>query len=188
MKKLIPLLLALTLLLSLGGAALADDDEGQSHKYTKGDNKTLDQKITTTIPEGKIKWHLEIPADVTITKGGYDEGREDVKEVKIVIDEGELNEKQQIEAYLQYTGIMYLENKAEKYKFQLSVKTPENDGTWDGYATLETGKDHNVGIKTKDKEQYDAPDAWIKTDDWIDMPQGNYTGTITYSSKLVDKG
>ena len=125
MKKLIPLLLALTLLLSLGSAALADG-EGKSQAYEPGDTATLDQKITTTIPEGKILWHLEIPADVTITKGGYDNGREDVGEVKIVVDERTpLKDDQQIEAYLQYSGDMYQEGKAEKYKYQLSVKTPD---------------------------------------------------------------
>ena len=188
MKKLIPLLLALTLLLSLGSAALADG-EGQSHDYEPGDTATLDQKITTTIPEGKVLWHLEIPADVTITKGGYDEGRVDIGEVKIVVDERTpLKDDQQIEAYLQYSGEMFREDSADKYAYQLSVKTPDYDGTWEGYAALETAKDHNVGIKTKDDEKYDAPDAWIKTEDWGNMPQGSYAGTVIYSSKLVDKG
>ena len=126
---------------------------------------------------------------MTITEGGYEDGRKDIGEVRIVVDERTpLKDDQQIEAYLQYTGIMYQEGKAEKYKYQLSVKNPDNDGNWDGYATLATGEDHNVGIKTKDKEQYDAPDAWIKTEDWWYMPQGSYAGTVIYSSKLVDKG
>lgn len=72
MKKLIPLLLALTLLLSLGSAALAEDT-GDSHTYTdpENDHTSLEQTITTNIPDNKLTWYLEIPSDITINQGGY---------------------------------------------------------------------------------------------------------------------
>ena len=186
MKKLIPLLLALTLLLSLGMIAFADG-EGASTGYTPGDVHTMEQKITTTIPEEKTLWHLEIPAAVLITKGGYDDGREDIGEVTIVGDERTpLKDTQRIEAYLQYDGKMFRDNSATPLVYVLSDKTPEYDGTWEGYATLAVGEQHNVAIQTKGDTQYTDHDAWIKTDDWDAAPQGTYTGTIVYSSKLVD--
>ena len=65
MKKIIPLLLAMALLLSLGSAALAGDT-GDSHTYAPDDSATMEQTITTNIPDNKITWYLEIPADCTI--------------------------------------------------------------------------------------------------------------------------
>ena len=51
MKKIIPLLLALALLLSLGSAALAEGT-GDSHTYTdpENDHTSLEQTITTNHP------------------------------------------------------------------------------------------------------------------------------------------
>ena len=63
MKKRISLLLALALLLSLGSAALAEGT-GDSHTYTdpENDHTSLEQTITTTIPDNKLTWYLEIPS------------------------------------------------------------------------------------------------------------------------------
>ena len=182
MKKLIPLLLALTLVLSLGSAAFAD--EGNSHTYTDSDKTTLDQTITTKIPDNKILWHLEIPADVVISQGGV-EGVQDVKNVKIVIDSGELTDGQKIEASMTYNGTMTMTTDSSvKLDYVLSDKAVLNRGNTDD--TLETGKAYIVGTKTKGDETYNAPYAWVLSGEWDMAPSGSYEGKIDYTSKLVE--
>ena len=182
MKKLIPLLLALTLLLSLGSAAIAA--EGNSHTYTDSDNTTLDQTITTKIPDNKILWHLEIPAEVVISEGGV-EGFQDVKNVKIVIDSGELTDGQKIEASMTYDGTMTMTTDSSvQLAYVLSDKTVFNGGNTDD--TLETGKAYIVGTKTKGDETYNAPYAWVLSGEWDMAPSGSYAGTIQYTSELVE--
>ena len=182
MKKLIPLLLALTLVLSLGSAAFAD--EGNSHTYTDSDKTTLDQTITTKIPDNKILWHLEIPAEVVISEGGV-EGFQDVKNVKIVIDSGELTDGQKIEASMTYDGTMTMTTDSSvQLAYVLSDKTVFNGGNTDD--TLETGKAYIVGTKTKGDETYNAPYAWVLSGEWDMAPSGSYEGKIDYTSKLVE--
>ena len=184
MKKIIPLLLALTLVLSLGGMAFAD--EGQSRDYTPEDKGTLDQKVQTTVPEGKVVWNLKIPANVTITAGGYD-GKQDAGQVEIEIVSGKLEGAEQIEAYLNYDGVLAMNGDITvKLPYGLSWKTPDSDGQADGQATLDLNKDINVGIMTATREQYEGTDAWVKAVDWDAAASGTYVGTVTYSSKYVD--
>lgn len=186
MKKIIPLLLALALLLSLGSAALAEGT-GDSHTYTdpENDHTSLEQTITTTIPENKIIWHLVIPADVTIEQGGHD-ARVNLGDVKIIVDSGELSDKQKIEAALTYDGVLTdTDNADNKINYLLSDKNaaPEYEDT-----AMETGKAYVVGTKTKTAETYNAPDAWVVEDTWNMAESGDYTGTVVYSSKLVETG
>ena len=184
MKKLIPLLLALGLLLSLGSAALADGT-GNSHTYTdpENDHTSLEQKITTTIPDNKLTWYLEIPSDITINQGGHD-GRVSLGNVKITVDSGELSDKQKIEAALTYDGVLTdTDNTDIKINYLLSDKNaePEYEDT-----AMETGKAYVVGTKTKGDETYNAPDAWVIEDTWDTAESGDYAGTVVYSSKLVE--
>ena len=182
MKKLIPLLLALALLLSFSLTAFAD--EGNSHTYTDSDNTTLDQTITTTIPDNKILWYLEIPADVVIPQGGV-EGVQDVGNVKIVVNKGELTDGQKIEASMTYDGTMTMTaDESVKLPYVLSDKSVFNSGNTDD--TLETGKAYVVGTKTKGDETYNAPYAWVLSGEWDMAPSGSYAGTIEYTSKLVE--
>ena len=184
MRKLIPLLLALGLLLSLGSAALAEGT-GDSHTYTdpENDHTSLEQKITTTIPDNKLTWYLEIPSDITINQGGYN-GRVSLGNVKITVDSGELNVNQKIEATLTYDGVLTdIENVDNKINYLLSDKNaePEYEDT-----AMETGKAYVVGTKTKTAETYNAPDAWVIEDTWDAAESGDYAGTVVYSSKLVE--
>ena len=182
MKKLIPLLLALALLLSLSLTAFAD--EGNSHTYTPGDNNTMNQTITTKIPDNKILWHLEIPAEVVIPQGGV-EGVQDVRNVKIVIDEGELTDGQKIEASMTYDGTMTMTTDSSvQLAYVLSDRTVFNGGNTDD--TLETGKAYIVGTKTTGDETYNAPYAWVLSAEWDMAPSGSYEGKIEYTSKLVE--
>ena len=184
MRKLIPLLLALGLLLSLGSTALAEGT-GDSHTYTdpENDHTSLEQKITTTIPENIITWYLEIPSGITINQGGHD-GRVNLGNVKIIVDSGELSDKQKIEATLTYDGVLTdTENADNKINYLLSDKNaqPEYEET-----AMETGKAYVVGTKTKAAETYNAPDAWVIEDTWDAAESGDYAGTVVYSSKLVE--
>lgn len=185
MKKRIPLLLALTLLLSLGSAALAD--EGNSHPYTPGDNYNMSQKVTTTIPSNKVMWHLVIPDTVTITSGGY-EGKQDLGDVSIVLDgEGQLTDDQKIEAYLTYDGFLsYDEDVNVKLPYLLSDKAAQIDESSGDYQTLETGKAYVVTTKTKSNTTYNSPEAWVGSGEWDSAASGDYTGTVVYSSKLIE--
>lgn len=182
MKKIISLLLALALAISLSITAFAGG--GDSHDYSPNDGTILGQKVTTTVPDNQIMWHLEIPAEVTITIGGY-EGYEDVKNVKISIDNGELTDKQKIEASMQYDGKMALEEDINiKLDYVLSDKAVFNSGNYD--ETLETDKAYVVGTKTKSDETYNSPYAWVRADEWYAAQSGNYAGAIVYSSALVE--
>ncbi len=180
MKKLIPLLLALALLLSFGSTALAS-----SHEYTPDDSAKLSQTITTVIPDNKLTWYLEIPADITIKQGGYD-ARVDLTNVEIVVDSGVLSDKQKIEASLTYDGVLTDEDNTDnKINYLLSDKNaePEYEET-----AMKTGTAYVVGTKTKDAETYNAPDAWVTEYTWDMAEIGNYEGTVVYSSKLVETG
>ena len=183
MKKRISLLLALALLLSLGSAALAEGT-GNSHTYTdpENDHTTLEQKITTTIPDNKLTWYLEIPSDVTITQGGYG-GCKSLGDVKIIVDSGELNVNQKIEATLTYDGVLTdIENVDNKINYLLSDK---NDASEEEDNALKTATAYVVGTKTKTAETYNAPDAWVIEDTWNMAESGDYEGTVVYASKLV---
>ena len=182
MKKRISLLLAMALLLSLGSAALADDT-GDSHTYAPDDSATMEQTITTNIPDNKLTWYLEIPSDITINQGGYN-GRVSLGNVKITVDSGELSDKQKIEAALTYDGVLTdTDNTDIKINYLLSDKNaePEYEET-----AMETGKAYVVGTKTKTDETYNAPDAWVIEDTWDTAESGDYAGTVVYSSKLVE--
>ena len=182
MKKLIPLLLALALLSGFGSAALADGT-GNSHEYAPDDSATMDQTITTNIPDNTLTWYLEIPSDITINQGGHD-GRVSLGNVKIIVDSGELSDKQKIEAALTYDGVLTdTENTDNKINYLLSDKNaePEYEDT-----AMETGKAYVVGTKTKADETYNAPDAWVIEDTWDAAESGDYAGTVVYSSKLVE--
>ena len=61
MKKLLAVLLALTLLLSLGVTAFASDLEFKSHDYTQGDQEPMTQLIWTE--KKGASWTLNIPAE-----------------------------------------------------------------------------------------------------------------------------
>lgn len=183
MKKIIPLLLALALLLSLGSVALAEGT-GDSHTYTdpENDHTSLEQKITTNIPDNKLTWYLEIPSDIIINQGGYS-GRVSLGNVKITVDSGELSDKQKIEATLTYDGVLTDTDTDIKINYLLSDKNaqPEYEET-----AMETGKAYVVGTKTKGDETYNAPDAWVIEDTWDAAESGDYAGTVVYSSKLVE--
>ncbi len=184
MKKIIPLLLALVLLLSLGSAALADGT-GSSHTYDPDDSAKLSQTITTVIPDNKLTWYLEIPTDITINQGGHN-GRVSLGNVKITVDSGELSDKQKIEASLTYDGVLTDEDNTDnKINYLLSDKNaePEYEET-----AMKTGTAYVVGTKTKDAETYNAPDAWVTEYTWDMAEIGNYEGTVVYSSKLVETG
>ena len=180
MKKLIPLLLALTLMLSLSMTASAD-----SHTYSTDDSATMDQTINVRIPDNKVLWELEIPATVTIKSGGY-EGREDIQNATIVITDGKLQDGQKIEATLTYDGQMTLTSEQSvKLSYKLSDKSAVFNGS--DYETLETGKAHVVGTMTNTDEKYNSPNAWVDSWDWDVAPLGKYEGTIVYSSELIDE-
>lgn len=185
MKKLIPLLLALVLLLSLGSTAFADGT-GSSHDYAPDDSSTMSQKITAKIPENKIIWHLVIPAEVTIPAGGY-EGRVNLGNVAIVIESGELTDTQKIEATLTYDGVLTdSDNSDNSINYVLSDKNADTSG--ESIATLQTGKAYVVGTKTKAGEEYTAPDAWVTADIWDRAESGDYAGTVVYSSSIPEAG
>ena len=182
MKKLIPLLLALALLSGFGSAALAEGT-GNSHEYAPDDSATMDQTITTNIPDNKLTWYLEIPSDITINQGGYN-GRVSLGNVKITVDSGELSDKQKIEAALTYDGVLTdTDNTDIRINYLLSDKNaePEYEET-----AMETGKAYVVGTKTKTAETYNAPNAWVIEDTWNTAESGDYAGTVVYSSKLVE--
>lgn len=184
MKKRISLLLALALLLSLGSAALAEGT-GDSHTYTdpENDHTSLEQTITTNIPDNKLTWYLEIPSDITINQGGYN-GRVSLGNVKITVDSGELSDKQKIEATLTYDGVLTdIENVDNKINYLLSDK---NDASEEEDNALKTATAYVVGTKTKTAETYNAPDAWVIEDTWDTAESGDYAGTVVYSSKLVE--
>ena len=186
MKKRISLLLALALLLSLGSAALADGT-GNNHTYTdpENDHTSLEQTITTVIPDNKLTWYLEIPTDITINQGGHN-GRVSLGNVKITVDSGELSDKQKIEAALTYDGVLTdIENVDNKINYLLSDK---NDASEEEDNALKTATAYVVGTKTKTAETYNAPDAWVTEYTWDMAEIGNYEGTVVYSSKLVETG
>ena len=184
MRKLIPLLLALGLLLSLGSAALAEGTDNR-HTYTdpENDHTSLEQKITTTIPDNKLTWYLVIPSGITINQGGHD-GRVSLGNVEIIVDSGELNVNQKIEATLTYDGVLTdIENVDNKINYLLSDK---NDASEEEDNALKTATAYVVGTKTKTAETYNAPDAWVIEDTWDAAESGDYAGTVVYSSKLVE--
>ena len=190
MKKYIAIILLSAFILSCQAAVYASE-EGSSHVYSPSDNSTLDQTITTTLPEGKITWHLVIPADVEITKGGYIDGHTDIGKVSIVIDEGALTDKQQIEAYLKYDGeLSESENGSGKIlQYNLSPKNPTYSGEGEEYETWKTdGTLYKIGIRSKTNNNISSADAWVTLDDWAGALEGSYEGTIVYSSKLVETG
>lgn len=61
MKKLISLLLALTLMMSIGVTAFASDLDFKSHDYTQGDQEPMTQLIWTE--KKGASWTLNIPAE-----------------------------------------------------------------------------------------------------------------------------
>ena len=200
MKKPIPMLLALTFLLSLGSAVLADDTgSSNSHTYTdpENDHTPLEQKITTNIPENKITWYLEIPDVITINQGGYN-GRVNLRNVKIIVDSKEqLSEKQKIEATLTYDGVLTdkvnTDNNGNYLKIDYLLNNKNDTLVGEDVdeepvveAALKTGTAYVVGTKTKADETYSAPDAWVREYTWDMAESGDYEGTVVYASKLVE--
>ena len=191
MKKYIAIILLSAFILSCSVAVYASE-EGSSHGYTPGDDATLDQTITAVLPENAPEWYLEIPADVTIEKGGYIDGHIDIGKVKIIVNEekGTLQDGQQIEAYLKYDGILTASADGSSYQlaYNLSPKSPTYSGVGEEYDTWTTNTLYKIGIKSKSDESISAPDAWITLEDWAAAQEGEYEGTVVYSSTLKTDG
>ena len=167
MKKILSLLLALTLLCSLSITAFAD---------TGGD-----QTITLTVPEEQgPSWTLNIPADMTVAY----RATSTALTMPTITNVSNLPDNEWIHAYFVYTG--NFSSGSNTIPFTLTAPdsgTCSNNGvgrTYVGYYKNENGYYYNA---YPDSEPITLD---ITEDAWNAAVPGTYEATITYGSHLVD--
>ena len=181
MKKLIPLLLALTLLLSLGVTAFAEDISGSS-----GNTATGTQRIyTVTKP---LTWIMEIPGECFIPFGTTT--RIDAGDVKIKdVSWDNLENEHLILASVSYTGKL-TSSSGEYLSYTLYGERHWGNGGTTDYRDnqLSTNYPDEVAIyrgKNDPGLNYDTTIyILIDSSEWVkNLAGGTYEETVTYTSR-----
>ena len=181
MKKLLALLLALTLLLSVGITAFADT-------YEEGTTSIQEHTQTITVNAPALTWTLEIPADLEIEFGNTD-----------LIEMGNLKISDVSWATLPANNFIYV---TMHYRNQLSNSTDSSTIAYDLSCRHHVPNPNAPGdemISSQTSPWGDTPPAYYQSSThfrWSVMyiqisehswqaavPGEKYTGTINYSSQ-----
>ena len=182
MKKRISLLLALTLLLSLGVTAFADT-------YEEGTTSIQEHTQTITVNAPALTWTLEIPANLEIEFGNTDlikMGNLKISDVSWTT----LPASNFIFVNMSYARELTNAKKNSAIFFDLRcqyhTQTPHSGGIEGISSFTEPGADGNPPVTYHSTTEYRWADIYIQIseDSWqVAIPGENYTGTITYSSQ-----
>lgn len=188
MKKLIAFLLALTLVLSLGGMAFAEDDGENSENQSA--TITQSQTISTKVPADSLSWTLIIPASFEVpylTASTSMPGKCEITDV-----EGTIPEKQFIGAKLSYKGKMTKEGSEDYIPYELSAKWEGGEG---GTHTITKTESQWMAVKINgsngltghytDEYSLKITDGSDKeTEELWSVSPGTYSEEVTYTSAL----
>ena len=182
MKKLLAILLALTLLLSLGVTAFADT-------YEEGTTSIQEHTQTITVNAPALTWTLEIPADLVIEFGNTDQIEMGYLKISDV-SWPTLPASNFIFVNMSYARELTNAKKNSAIFFDLRcqyhIQTPSTQGEEMLSSFEHPGDDGNPPVTYHSTTEYRWADMYIQIseDSWqVAIPGENYTGTITYSSQ-----